>query len=187
MQTQAHKHTNTQAHKHTSTQAFYVGIGAGQLEVNLQDYEVLIPVSTFVPGVGILIGSEIITISGKHDETAYKIYSGYRVNERAAIETHYIKASLDISSVDTNIENFGVSGIYSFKPNKRLSPFIKLGLNRTDIALATSSSTVKDHSNDVNISIGGDYQITKTMNIRGELERLDSDTRFYSLGLQYSF
>ena len=146
---------------------------------------------------------------------AVKIFGGYKFTPNFAAEgfvakigtfsssttaVDYLGDSLTLSA-DLDATAFGVSGVGFLPISKRIDLFAKLGVfhwsSDTDaLAVLTidgvsesATASVSDSGNDLLFGAGVDFDITKHIGIRAELERYNTDEAIdvASIGVMFSF
>ena len=153
------------------------------------------------------IGDVTRTYDGKNE--AYKIYAGYRFNERFAAEGGYHTGSKTTDDVEVTTTTAGGSVTTESSSNKTerdyifahilasypfgdFSPFAKLGYARGSSDLSTTVgddviATAKLTLTGLAWGVGAAYKFTESVEVRAEWEQLAGDYDYYSLGLVYSF
>lgn len=132
--------------------------------------------------------------------TGYKAMLGYQLYPHLAIEGGYV----DMGKVDYNATfaggaigvdskstgmNFSVLGLAPV--NDQFSVFGKIGytmgsVKSTGSSAGTTVSLTQDR-NSMGLGFGGIYQITPSLGLRAEVEKLYSDVNLLSIGLQTRF
>ena len=115
------------------------------------------------------------------EDTGFKIFGGYQVNENFAVEGSYvdygdITASDGEVSLKGEITAFAISGVGVIPVTEQFSIFGKLGVAFWDAeASASGFGSVSDDGTDLTYGVGAGFDVTDAFGLRGEWERLDSD------------
>lgn len=142
------------------------------------------------------------TASLDEDDTAWKVFGGYKFNQYFATELFYTdlgESSLkgdngdtfstggtnyvftaDSASIVTEAKTIGISVVASYPVHKYFEPFAKVGVHRWDIDLTVGASTLgssstSDDGTDIMYGVGFDIPINESFAIRAEWERYDLD------------
>lgn len=132
--------------------------------------------------------------------TGYKAILGYQLYPHVAIEGGYVDmgkvtynatytgGSIAVDSASTGM-NFSVLGLAPV--NEQFSLFGKIGytmgsIKSTGSSAGTTVSLTQD-KNSLGLGFGGIYQITPTLGLRAEVEKLYSDINLMTIGLQTRF
>jgi OOP family OmpA-OmpF porin len=146
------------------------------------------------------LGKTGIASSTSSNSTGYKVMLGYQIYPQLAIEGGYV----DMGKVDYNATftggtvgveskstgmNFSVLGLAPI--NAQMSVFGKVGytmgaIKSTGNSAGTSVSLTQD-KNSLGLGFGGMYQLTPSLGLRAEWEKLYSDVNLLSIGLQTRF
>jgi OOP family OmpA-OmpF porin len=146
------------------------------------------------------LGKTGIASSTGNSSTGYKAMLGYQLYPQLAIEGGYV----DMGKIDYNATftggavgveskstgmNFSVLGLAPI--NAQISVFGKVGytmgaIKSTGNSAGTSVSLTQD-KNSLGLGFGGIYQITPSLGLRAEWEKLYSDVNLLSIGLQTRF
>jgi outer membrane autotransporter protein len=164
----------------------YIGVGFGSSEYDT--------------GVSNLTGTAALD----EDDSAFKIFYGFNVTPRVAIEIHYAdfgEASLkgnngdnfDIdsstfsftansASIVSESSSFGVSSVFKLFDKSTFNPYLKAGIHRWEVdATVTSASSatasVSDDGFDGFLGLGVDMELSDSFVVRVEYEtyKFDSD------------
>lgn len=158
--------------------------------------------------------SDVSSVSGAdldEDDSGFKLYGGFSVNENIAIEVHYAdfgEGSLsgntgdqfvidgdayqfitDNAKIGIEPTSFGLSGIYKVPTTYKAYPYARLGVHRWDIEGKVSSNVggaAFDYDGtDVLLGIGVQAAINEQIQIRGEYElfKADNNLDYISLGV----
>ena len=154
------------------------------------------------------------TITDDSDDTAYKIFGGYKFNKYFALEGGYFNlgqfgytaATVPAGTLSGTIKLQGVNldAVGMLPITEKISAFGRVGLNyakaKDDFTSSGSVATPTDPSpnkGDTNYKagLGLQYDLTKTVGLRGEWERYrindavgnDGDINMYSLGVVMTF
>jgi OmpA-OmpF porin, OOP family len=145
-------------------------------------------------------GKTGISSSSASSSTGYKAMLGYQLSPRFAVEGGYVdmgslgyNASFTGGSIaiDSRATGLNFSGLGLMPVNYQLSVFGKLGYTLGSVTARGSSggTTVgltQDKSS-LGLGFGGIYNITHTIGLRAEWEKLYSDVNLLSFGLQARF
>jgi OOP family OmpA-OmpF porin len=155
--------------------AFYVGGSVGQTEI---DYAAF-------PG---------LTVTDDSD-TSWKLFAGYNFNKNVALEFAYQDlgdSTVDLSGVPVSVDGDAVSlAVLGKLPlGEKAEVFAKLGVARLDANVdAAGIGSVSDSESDVLYGLGFNYNVTDTVDVRLEWERMDFEDQIdtVSLGVSYHF
>ena len=142
----------------------YVGAGVGQASVD-------------ACGDLLALGAT----SCDDEDTGFKFFGGYELNENIAIEGSYtdygeLSASAGATSVTLEATAFAIAGKGTIPLNDRFSLFAKLGFAFWDAeASAIGFGSVDDDGTDLTYGFGAEVALSDTIGFRGEWERLDAD------------
>lgn len=142
------------------------------------------------------------TASLDEDDTAWKIFGGYKFNQYFATEFFYAdlgEASLtgdngdtfstggtdyaftaDGASIVTDAKTIGISIVGSYPVYQYFEPFAKVGFHRWDIDFEVGASTLgsastSDDGTDIMYGLGFDIPINDNFVVRAEWERYELD------------
>jgi len=149
---------------------FYVGLGIGQIDVDL--------------GSGVDVDGD----------TPLKFYAGYKFSPKLAVEVHHVSIDLDVTgaSVGTvEYKNKGIALVSSLPLSPNFSLLGKLGYGKNEGLATVSAGGVSVSSsasdNDLFFGLGAQYNINSNFAIRGEFDNLDSDANLFTVGANYTF
>ena len=183
----------TQVH----AEGMYVGLSGGQA-----DYDTAV---TQLTGTAQL----------DDEDTAYKLFAGYRASNNFGVEFHYAdlgEVSLSGNTGDTFIrgngsayaftvnggkvaqeaKSYGVAATYALPLNDSFSLLGKIGFHRWDIENSSGSSFDEDGTEPF-YGIGASYQVNDNIALQAEFERLQIDSidvddiDLLSVGLAFHF
>lgn len=153
----------------TKTSGPYIGVSSGKLKLDLDA-----PFNDF-------------------DDTTHKIFVGYQINNRVAIEAHHTQmdGSTNIAGFNTDIDvkAAGVSAVFTPFNTKRIIPFGKIGVTKVrakaEIPASGLSRTVS--ATGASAGLGVIVPINKKFKLRAEYEKFDSDVDMLSIGASFHF
>ncbi len=86
---------------------------------------------------------------GIDSATHYAVRGGYAINDRIQIEGQFSSASDDgmvgATPVDTKMNLIMVNGMWNFHPRDHITPFVLVGLGRSDVEVELGGTTVDDN------------------------------------------
>ena len=162
---------------------WYIGLGIGQSSVDL--------------GIDVTVGS----VSIDEEDTAFKVFSGYEINDYIAIEGFYLNAGeasisgdagdvisgdgetlvfpFDNTSFKFELKSYGVVGVVGYPVCQYFYPYLKLGFQKwnMDITATMADVTVTDDKDGTGALYGAGFRIDATSNVsvRAEFEIYDFD------------
>ena len=159
--------------------------------------------------VGASLGNNSFDFAGEpgftveDSSSAFKLFAGYNITKNIAVEFQYADlgkydVSATISGIaingDIDVSNTSLSGVYKWNTEGKFSPFAKLGYGRTKAELTASAAGVTANSDTsesgVVAGFGAEYNVTDTIAIRGEWERIDAgedNADLLSVGAVFNF
>lgn len=180
---------------------WYAGLGVGQSSVDVSGGE--------IDADAAAEGLTTTTSSVDDNDTAWKVFGGYRLMENFGIEAAYMDygtitadstmtapvAGVINTDMDTTAWIVDVVGILPVGNGFEL--FGKLGVAMWDIDASSSgavggsvlNTSVDDDGNDFHFGVGASYALTDNLGIRAEWERIngDDDLDAWTLGAQFNF
>lgn len=129
------------------------------------------------------------------NDTAWKIFGGYKVMPNFAVEGAYIdfgKKNDDTSSVaDTSLKGASLMGVVSTSVTDNIDVFGKFGVLRwkddTTIKATDYSAETTTTGTDLAIGAGAQVSVTDNIAVRGEIEHFDDiNVNLLSLGASFS-
>lgn len=185
---------------------WYAGASLGSSSIDVDTNEAV--------AAALAAGFATATATADTNDTAYKLFAGYKVNRNFAVEGGYTdlgKASISmvttgpVASINAEAKAtvWEVNLVGILPINESFSVFGKLGYHWDDVnakAAAISGGTgvaiSEDYSgNDFKFGVGAEYNINKNVGLRLEFERYNSladgssgtDVDVASLGMAYRF
>lgn len=191
---------------------FYAGASTGQASVDLGN------IASDVAAIATEEGFTNVSSGQKDSDTSWKFFMGYKVNQNFAIEGGYVdlgKYTANVSgmdggvkaTIDASVKSYAyfvdVVGILPLGGD--FSLFGKVGGAYTNTKAEASaayggvsaSDSIKENKFVPKVGAGAEYNITKSIAVRGEFERYmnvgDSDTTgesnvdVWSVGLKFGF
>jgi len=124
--------------------------------------------------------------------SGWNLYAGYRFNESLAVEGGFRRLA------DKTVRDFGVpvklkgeayqvSALGYLPLGTDFALFARLGVNHVEAKADASGFIVRDSEVKMLAGVGFEYQLSKSIALRAEFQRPDSDTDTSSLGLKISF
>ena len=181
---------------------WYAGAGVGQSRSNFNN-----------PGIAAGVGSAATAISSSSNDTAYKLFGGYKFNRNFAVEGGYFDlgrfgfaaTTVPAGTLNGNIKLKGVNldavGILPITEN--FSAFGRVGVNYAEARDSFSGTGAVNVLNsnpskrEANLKFGGglQYDFTQSLGMRVEAERYrindavgsKGDIDLVSVGLVYRF
>jgi len=157
----------------------YIGVGVGEATIN---------VCSDLQASGATTCDE--------NDTGFKLFGGWRLNENLAIEGSYsdhgeVDASAPGFRVTAGATALAISVKGAWELANSFSVFGRLGYARwdTDVSI-TNLGSADDNGYDSTYGLGLEYSLTETLGVRGEWERtsFDSDdVDLLSINLVYRF
>ncbi|MCK5726222.1 MAG: porin family protein [Thiotrichaceae bacterium] len=156
-----HQHpAKAQVKAQAKTSGAYFGAGVGKLRLDVD------------PGTDI-------------DDTAHKVFGGYQLNKKFAVELQHAKMDGTQAPAPTayDVRATSLSAVITPFNSSRVTPFAKIGVSRVKKDLSTGNTS------DTGISggLGLMYSVNKKFKVRAEYEKFDSDTDMLSIGGSYHF
>jgi OOP family OmpA-OmpF porin len=137
-------------------------------------------------------GDDIGGASTDKNDIGYKVYGGYSFTPNVAVETGYVDLGKFSSSAgDVRGKGYFVDAVGTYPLGNNFSALGRIGVfnGKLDTSLTGSGS-----GTNLKVGAGLQYDLSKTMSIRGEWERYQFDavgmkpsTDLYSVGLNYRF
>jgi OmpA-OmpF porin, OOP family len=176
----------------THAEGWYVGIGAGQATSDADTDGI-----TFLSGPG--------PISVDETDSSFKVFGGYQFNKYLGVEVGYIdmgETSATAPGPDTYkfaLTGFEVAAMGTWPISEKFSLFGKLGLVswNSDVTFNVSGigGSVSENGTDAMVGAGAQYNFTKNLGVRAEVEVFDIDevdagagsTYIVSLGAMFRF
>ncbi len=132
------------------------------------------------------------------EDTGFKIFGGYNVNQNLAVEVGYvdlgeITASGGGATVRADIDGFQVAAVGILPLNPQFSVFGKIGLLLWDVSASASGpggfASVSDDGTDLMFGVGGSWNFLPQLSLRAEWERfdVDEDADMFSVSIVYRF
>ncbi len=127
------------------------------------------------------------------DDTAGKIYAGYKFNSFVGIEgSYYDFGEISNNSSQLEIDGFSLAVVGSIPLTSNFSLFGKVGAHDWDADATGSiaSQLISDSDTDAFYGVGVNYDINSNWSVRGEVERYeveDLDIDVISLGVSFGF
>jgi OOP family OmpA-OmpF porin len=170
---------------------YYFGVGAGQSHSQLNEADTT--TSMFGASNGATLQSH------EQQDTAYKIFGGYQFNRNFAVELGYFNlgkftyrstAPLGTLNGTYEVEGLNVDLIGTLPLGERFSAFGRIGAqyaNTRDSFSGTGSLTPLDRNpskrdTNLKVGLGLQYDITPSMQLRGEAERYRINDAFDNRG-----
>jgi len=188
---------------------WYGGVSVGATDTKINNNDFAVP------------GSTANSFTRNDSDTGYKLQAGYRINPNFAVEGGYVDlGKYDLTNNVTapfvgsvkgtgKADGWNLVGVGILPIGKDFSVFGKLGTiySTTTVDLTTSgavtlagaSANRKKSEWNVTYGLGLQYDLTKTISLRGEWERFDGlgnngtnstgerDFNMYSVGLTFKF
>ena len=132
------------------------------------------------------VGGDLNTTSvdGWSDATSFGVYAGYEFNSNLAAEVAYRKLGTFDSGVNSIKLNMSqVSAVASLPLNDQFKVFGRLGYGFLNVSGYNSYNV----DNGVIYGAGAQFNVTKSVGIRGEFTRIASDATQVTLGVNYKF
>jgi Outer membrane protein beta-barrel domain len=79
------------------------------------------------------------------------------------------------------------SGVFSMPVSTSTALFARLGVNRLASKISARGLTFKDSDTGAFFGLGVDYKVSDQVALRAEFQKPASDTRVFSVGVQYGF
>jgi OOP family OmpA-OmpF porin len=142
----------------------YLGAGIGQASTDICD-------ELFALGA----------TSCDEEDTGFKFFGGYEMNQNIAIEGSYmdygeLDASDGSTSVNADVTALALSVKGMIPLNENFSIFAKLGAAFWEAdASATGFGSIDEDGTDLIYGLGAEIAINKTFGVLGEWEQLDAD------------
>lgn len=137
-------------------------------------------------GVHVFDGDQNLTTSG-----IYGLGLGYAITQRWGAEGvfDFSNPSIDVGSGDVNVFKYGLDGLYHFRPDQKLVPYLAAGVGGMTFDSDVASTTTKAQ---INGGGGVKYFITKAIALRGDARYLlsfdDTANNFLgTVGMTYVF
>jgi len=136
------------------------------------------------------------SVDGKNFD--YKMYLGYSLTERYAVELHLAdfdettRIATNDGKVDFSVKSYGISGVFKYPINPVVSPFVKMGFHRwsSELLARNTRDRENDKGTDTMLGIGFNLFLTDRLDLRAEYEYLlgkDWDMKILSLGVVWDF
>jgi OmpA-OmpF porin, OOP family len=146
------------------------------------------------------LGKINIRSTSAGSSTSHKAILGYQLNPSFALEGGYLDTGavgyktmfIDGSvGIDSRVTGFNFSALGLAPVNHQLSMFGKLGYTLGSVSANGSSGgttvSLAQEKSSLGFGFGGVYNITNTVGLRAEWERLYSEVNLLSFGLQARF
>lgn len=143
--------------------------------------------------VGKITAEETIDFAGDD----FKIYAGFQISPKIAIEAQYTKldetnpvvlATGQGGAGNLEVSSLGIAAKINLTNNKRARPFIKIGVNKIDAKFKFAGTKIaEDDDTKLLLGIGFESKFTNNISLRGEYERFDNDFGMVSLGITRNF
>ena len=187
------------------TAGWLVGGNVGQANYTIDDAKI----SNGLAGSGFTSSS----INDKRDDTGYKLFGGYQFNKNFALEGGYFdlgKAGYTATTVPAGTLNGQIKlrglnlDLVGFLPlNDKFSLLARVGADYAEAndsfsgtgAVGVANPSVTKSETNVKYGVGLEYALTKSLALRGEVERYRvndavgarGDVDMFSVGLVYRF
>ena len=140
---------------------------------------------------GVSVGNASPESSGFDSAIGWKIFGGYSLNDILAVEGGYVSFGKMEGSSTSSIESTGfeAAAVGNFPINSQFSLFGKIGLLAWD-ADTTNIAGDSNTGTDVFFGIGGQYEVSGSLAVRGGWERYsieDGDIDFLSVSAVFGF
>ena len=160
-------------------------------------------------------GITSITASLDEDDTAGKLYAGYKFHKNIAVElglTSEASASLSgvtgntfaykgttyvftqNGSVTSDVSTASLSAVFSYPVHKYVEPFVKIGAHRWSqditVSSATAGANISESGTDMYFALGSDFPINDSFSARLEFEHYKGDAfdaNAIGIGIAYHF
>lgn len=128
-------------------------------------------------------------------DTSWKVFAGYNINPNIAVEFSYqdlgeTEAAVGNIPLYLGGETLSLSLLGKLPLGEKAQVFAKVGYVRIDADIYSPGfDTFADNESDVLYGVGVSYQVTETVDMRMELERMDFTNAIdtVSLGVSYNF
>ncbi|NOX91657.1 MAG: outer membrane beta-barrel protein [Gammaproteobacteria bacterium] len=137
---------------------------------------------------GVSLGNASPDSSFFDDSVGWKIFGGYELNEILAVEGGYVSfGEMDGptefgATTVFEVTGFEVAAVGNYPINSQLSVFGKVGLLAWDAELSNPNiGSISDTGTDVFFGLGGQYEISGNLAVRGQLGELQPGRRRHRL------
>lgn len=190
---------------------FYAGAAIGQATVDLGN------VANDLAAIGTELGFTAGSATQDDSDTSWKVFGGYKLNQNFAVEGGYADLGKYTANatgtlngltgkLDASVKSYAYFvDVVGILPLGDFSMFAKLGGAYTKTKAEVSatydglsaSDSVKENKFVPKLGVGAEYNVTKTIAIRGEFERYmnvgdnattgESDVDVWTVGLKVGF
>lgn len=179
----------------------YLGASVGVAESGLDN-------ASFANVLTSELGATGVVASVDNEDTAWKLYGGYKFSRHLAVEAGYVNLGEQTGSATfvtpagspasyvVDLDAFQLAVVGSFPISEAFSVFGKVGAYfwRTESRIGIGGGTLTEDNdgNDLYFGLGASVRVTDGVKLRAEWERFDSDDDegeidLYTLGASFDF